>query len=218
MKDFTLKNIALYLLAINLMAIGISCYLVASIGYGSWDILHANLTYFGLDFGLWVAIVGVITVITATLIHFQWKFFAAIISATILGQLINLWSRLFNAYAYQQEILVLDLGLKIVVFTAAITALGSGISLLVLSKLPPTPPDVLMVSLMKRFHLKYSSAKTITEVIAFSSAIIIGIIAGEAFGGVGVGTIITLFGIGLVVQYSSELWKRLFNIDPIVKE
>lgn len=196
-----------FITALNIMAIGVALYLKADIGIGSWDVLHNNLNeFYHYTFGTWVFIVGIITILISQIFYFHLRSLLAIVTGFILGRLIDMWY--IHIFTFDMTSLVI----RIPLFFLSIVLLGSGISLLVLSKLPPTPPDILMISLMKKFKLNFLTAKTVTEVSVFVVAISIGMIHGKPFNNIGIGTLLTLILIGSIVQVSSYLWKKLFNL------
>ncbi len=195
-----------FILGLNLMSIGIVFYLKANIGLGSWDVLHNNLhEFYQLTFGTWVFIVSIITILFSQLFYYNFSSLLAIGTGFILGLLIDLW------HDYILLFYIPQLYLRIPLFLIGLTLLGSGIALLVKSKLPPTAPDIFMISLMKRFTLNYLVAKTITELCVFIIAIIIGSVHGKVFNNIGIGTILSLILIGSIVEESSRLWKKLFR-------
>ncbi len=197
---------ALYIAAMNLIGLGVSYYIIANIGLGSWDVFHKNMAdFYGLSVGTWVFIVGFIVILISQVFYFQPKYFLAIITGLITGKLIDFWSYIFNFLTTD------DFIIRIPLFLTSILLLGSGISLLVMSKLPPSPPDVLMISLIKKFKLNYLKAKTLTESLLFVIAITVGTINSKPFNNLGIGTFIVLITIGSSVQFFSQVWKKIFG-------
>ncbi len=193
-----------FLLALNLIALGVALYIKADIGVGPWDVLHNNLyDFYQLTVGTWVFIVGILAVLISLLLHYDVKSFLAIITSFIVSKLIDYWLTLI--------IDDLSLYIRIPLFFFSLFLLGFGISLLVLTKLPPTPPEILMISLTKRFKINYAQAKTMTEIMAFILAIIIGFINGKPFNNIGIGTLLTITLIGFIIQISSRFWNRIFT-------
>jgi len=202
-----MKKILQFTIALNLMAMGIALYLKAAIGIGPWDVLHNNLNeFYQISFGTWVFLVGIITILIAQLFYFHLRSLLAIGTGFILGKLIDIW------YDYVFIFDISELYIRLPLFFLSIILLGSGISLLVLSSLPPTPPDILMISLMKRFKLNYLTAKTLIEINVLIIAIIVGTIHGKILNNIGVGTVLTVFFIGSIIQIFSILWKKVFRL------
>ncbi|QVK19142.1 hypothetical protein KHQ81_05425 [Mycoplasmatota bacterium] len=198
------KKIIQFIIALNLIAIGVGLYIRADIGIGSWDVLHNNLSeFYNLTFGTWVFIVGIITILISQLFYFHLRSFLAVITGFILGRLIDIWS--IHIFSFDISSLVV----RVPLFFLSIILLGSGISLLVLSKLPPTAPDILMISLMKKFKLNFLTAKTLTETTVFIVAISIGTFHGKPLNNIGIGTLLTLLLIGSIVQVSSKFWEKV---------
>lgn len=203
-----IRNFILYFIALTFMGLGIALYLRANIGVGAWDVLHNNLTenYFNLTFGTWVFIVGFISVTISQLLSFNLKNYFAVITGLINGKIIDL---------FYYKVLIFELNniyIQILYFTLSLILLGSGISLLVLTKFPPTPADVLMLGLVKKYDFNYVKAKTITELSVLFVAIFISIIVGKPFSNIGIGTIITTFLIGVIIGYTSKKWRKLLKM------
>lgn len=198
------KRLILFLLAQILMTFGIALYLRAEIGVGPWDVLHNNLfEFYALSFGTWVFIVGIITILISQIFYKNIRNLLAIITGLIQGQFIDFW------LDYVLNFELSALAIRIPIFLFSLVLLGSGISLLVHTKYPPTPPDILMLSIKQKFKLNYLKAKTLTELSAFLVAIIIGIINSNPFNNIGIGTLFTILFIGSIVEVSAKLWIKI---------
>jgi hypothetical protein len=198
------KRLILFLLAQILMTFGIALYLRAEIGVGPWDVLHNNLfEFYALSFGTWVFIVGIITILISQIFYKNIRNLLAIITGLIQGQFIDFW------LDYVLNFELSALAIRIPIFLFSLVLLGSGISLLVHTKYPPTPPDILMLSIKQKFQLNYLKAKTLTELSAFLVAIIIGIINSNPFNNIGIGTLFTILFIGSIVEVSAKLWIKI---------
>lgn len=198
-------RIFLFIFALNLVSMGISLYLKADIGIGSWDVLNNNLAqFYRFSFGTWVFIVGIITILVSQLLYFRLYNFLAIIPGLIMGFLIDMWLIIFH---FQLD----NIYLQFIIFFLALILLGSGISLLVLTKLPPTPADILMLSLMKCFKTNFFVARTTTDALALISGIIVGAINNKPLNNIGIGTLLALLFVGSIVQVTSRFWKKLLK-------
>lgn len=198
-------RIFLFIFALNLVSMGISLYLKADIGIGSWDVLNNNLAqFYRFSFGTWVFIVGIITILVSQLLYFRLYNFLAIIPGLIMGLLIDMWLIIFH---FQLD----NIYLQFIIFFLALILLGSGISLLVLTKLPPTPADILMLSLMKCFKTNFFVARTTTDALALISGIIVGAINNKPLNNIGIGTLLALLFVGSIVQVTSRFWKKLLK-------
>ncbi|MDF2698564.1 MAG: hypothetical protein K0Q49_120 [Haloplasmataceae bacterium] len=215
------KNIVYYFIALLMMGFGIALYLKAGIGVGAWDVLHSNLSYvmptitlgtwvFSLSVGTWVFLIGIVTVTISLIFKFTFRSYLAIISSLINGKFIDFFSSILE---YEIFNIPTNIYLQLIIFSIALLFLGSGISLLVLTKLPPTPPDILMLSLVHRFKLNYTVSKTMTEVMVLIIAIIVSIMGGHPFYNIGIGTILTTMFVGMIVGYTSKQWRKLLKMD-----
>lgn len=206
MKRWT--NILIFIMGLKFMAMGIALYLKTNIGVGSWDALFYNLyEFYGFTVGTWVFIASIIIILVSQLIYFNPKHFIAIFTGLIQGWLIDLWFE--HIYVFELS----NLSLRFLCFFVSLFLLGNGISLVILSKLPPTTGEVFMLSLQNRFKLNQLAGKTVSEFIAFIVAVLISIINSKPFNNIGIGTILSLLLIGSIVQFATNYWHKVFSIS-----
>lgn len=213
-RNLQIKNFIMFLLGLMLMGLGISIYLFTEVGVGSWDVLHGNLTDLFDDrytFGTWVTIVGFITISVSQLFYRNLLAYISVITGLILGMVIDLWSSIWINSGLSVQFG--NPSIKWILFLIALIILGSGISLLVLSKLPPTPIDVLMISYMKRYNLNFNIAKFLTESTAFIAAVIVGLINDNPGRGIYYGTLLSVFAVGWIIQCASIVWRKVFKVS-----
>lgn len=210
-KHLKPKNITMLLLGLLLMGLGISLYMNTNVGVGIWDALHMTLAeHTKINVGNWVTIVGVLVILFSQLIIFRPIYLLSIITGLIMGQFINLWMYIFTVtklFNNMDHLLI-----RWIIFFVALIMLGSGIALVVLSKLPPTPVDVLMLSYSERFRLSYTFAKLFTEGTALISAVIVGAIYGKPFNNIALGTLCAILFTGVIIDFVTPLWKKLFKL------
>lgn len=219
---FNMKSFLMAFGALILMGLGVILYIQVNVGVGSWDVLHASLTeYFPsitignltiqLTVGRWIMIVGTIAVLASQLFHRNLFYLFSILTGIVQGYITDLWGWILTEIGFidmiQTNLLTRWFG-----FFIAITALGFGVSLLVRSQFPPSPIDTLTMGLLRRFNLKFNTAKFSSEFIAFVTVLLINSIHGKPFNNMGLGTIVSLFLIGQIVAWSDHFWVRLLHL------
>lgn len=199
-KDILIKRILFFLLGIAATALGVSLTIISNFGAGSWDALSVGLSEtFGLTVGTWVVIVAVILIIASGILLRRIPRFSTLITSFVTGAGIDLW------LATLKGIEVSGIVNESLVFMAGIVVIGFGVSMVVLTELPPGPIDYFMLVLKERFKLSLGVAKTLAEGI--------GLILGLTFHGpIGIGSIVIVVIMGPVIQFFSKL------LEPKIKK
>lgn len=209
------------LLGLTMMGLGINVYIKTNVGVGAWDVFHSGLAQYipqlhlgdltiNMTIGRWIIVIGTLVVLTSQILSRNLSYLLCIITGFVVGMITDLWEVILRVTGFN-DIILTNLLTRWIFFILALIFLGSGIALLVRSKLPPTPVDTLMLGLMDRFHLKYNPAKFIVELFAFCLALGLNLIYGDLFNNIGLGTLIALLGIGFIVQYADRIWDKLFG-------
>lgn len=199
MKRFLIRAI-FFIIGLSILSFGISLTIKADLGAGAWDALNVGLEdEVGLTVGTWVIIVGLILIISNSLLAKERPDFLAMITVTILGPMIDFWLQIvmvdwaFSSFFTQLGVLLIG-----VVFVSL------GIATYIQPKLPLIPIDNFMVSIQKRFNLQITKAKTITEAFALLMAFLFG-------GPIGIGTIVTLLMLGPTIQFFDPKAKHVLG-------
>ena len=202
MKHFIVR-ICRMTFGLFLYALGIVATIKANIGYAPWDVFHVGLANtFGFSIGLSSIMVGLVIVII--LILLKEKIGLGTISNMILvGLFIDLI--LFINLIPTPNSLVLSILMLIAgLFSISIgsyyymgTAFGSG------------PRDSLMVVLKKKTKIPVGICRSIIELFATISGWLLG-------GMVGIGTVISVIGIGFCIQITFKILR--FDVASIKHE
>lgn len=185
-------------------ALGLCLCIQANIGLAPWEAFHIGLTnVIPFSFGLATIVTGLVIIVVTFILGEKIGFgtilnilfigiFADIINATnIIPLMSNFWLGL----------IMLIIGM----FTIALASffyIGSGLGC--------GPRDSLMVALVKRFP---NTPVGVIRSIIEGSVLIIGWLLG---GKVGVGTVISVFGLGIAIEYTFKSLK--FQVENVKHE
>jgi len=218
------KNLLIALIGAATLAMGVSLYIMTDVGIGPWDALAANLAeYFprlngglftiSMTIGYWVFVLGIIVVIVSLLFSPKKGQLLALITGLTLGLLVDLWMAI---YQWMGLMHVLDaLVVRWLFFFVSLLLVGTGTALMVMSNVPPSPVDTLMMSIRKRFYLPFSTAKFLTELLAFVSVLTLNVIYEKPFNSIGFGTIITVLSLGIIVVKADKGLRRFVHPNEI---
>ena len=198
-----LKRIARLFTGLFLYAVGVVLTIHANIGYAPWDVFHAGLAKtMGISIGVSSIIVGVILVAIAAL--FKEKIgLGTVLSMVLIGVFVDIIMAVNIiplAEGFIFCIIMLTAGLYVIAL-ASYFYMGSGFG--------AGPRDSIMVLLMRKTSWTVGVCRAAVEI----SAVVIGFLLG---GMVGIGTIISAFGIGFCIQSTFSLLKfDAADVDPM---
>lgn len=206
LKTLKIKNLVFYILGIFFLSLGIVFSLVSDLGAGSWDALNSNLSYAtGISIGTLIIIIGSFLVIFSGILLKKFPNILSFITNFFVGLMVDLWlATIPSVNTLNYQILYLVIGIAL---------LPLGVALLVISKFPPTPIDVFFLSIKERFNLSIKKAKLYTELIALSSALIIGFFGGAGLGDVYLGTFIITIAVGELLEIYLKLFRNYLKIS-----
>jgi len=186
-----------------IFSLGIVITIKANIGYAPWDVFHVGLAgKIGLSIGTVSIIVGLILVLVVTLL--KEKFGLGTISNIILiGLFIDLFF-LIDIIPIAENLII---GIVFLILGLFIIAIGT--YFYIKSGFGAGPRDNLMVVLARKTKLPAGLCRSIIELLVT--------IAGWFLGGmVGIGTVISVIGIGFCIQIIFKLFK--FNVTLVKHE
>ena len=193
MKKFALRSLSL-LFGNILYAFGIVITIRASIGYAPWEVFHVGVALVsGMSIGVTSIVAGIVIVAIVT-ISGEKIGFGTIISMLLTGMFIDLIIFLDVIPAvegYVKGIIMLIAGLFVLSFGAYFyikSAFGAG------------PRDNLMVVLTRKTKLPVGVCRSMVEL----TVTIVGWLLG---GMVGVGTVISVIGVGFCIQLTFTILK-----------
>ena len=97
---------------------------------------------------------------------------------------------------------------KLIMLVFALLFTGIGVSMSVSMKLIPNPGDGIVAALAWRFRTGMGLMKNIFDLINVMITLVIGLLFGHLFLGIGLGTILTMLGVGRVVAVFNHLFLK----------
>ena len=202
MKHFLIRLLNM-LIGLVLFAVGIVTTVKANIGFPPWDVFHAGLSEtLGLTFGITSIIVGMIILVIIVLLGEKIGL-GTIVNIVVIGIFIDIIffvDLLPTPENLLLGILMLILGLFLVSI-GSYFYIGSGFG--------TGPRDGLMVVLTKRTKLPVGVCRSAVELLVTAAGWLLG-------GMVGIGTLISVIGIGLCIQITFRVLR--FDITKIKHE
>lgn len=195
-----------YLIGCMLLSFGVALTIVSNFGAGSWDAVAVGLsTLTGLTMGNMVVVVAVFLVILSGVLLKKIPRLTTLITSFFLSFFIDLWLPLLSpisAETFVSSFLLFVLGMGI---------LAIGVTMTIVSDLPPGPIDYFMLSVKERFNLQIGIAKTSTEIFGMALGFLLG-------GPIGIGTFLMVFGLGPIIQFVLKFTTPAFNRISTPKE
>ena len=169
-------------------ALGVHLTIRANLGLAPWDCLGMGISYHTpLNYGLSMTLISII-VLTIDLLMKEKIGFGTIIDALLTGNFVQL----FNDIDPFPETKSVWAGVLIIIAGLALMAIGQYFYML--SAQCCGPRDALLVGLGKRLHMLPIGA---VNVILWGTVLLAGWLLG---GPVGIGTVVSTFGAGIVMQ------------------
>jgi uncharacterized membrane protein YczE len=200
LKSF-FSRLFIMILGLLLFGFGVALTIKANIGYAPWDVFHAGIALkTGLSIGIVAVAVGLIFIVIVTLLKEKLGL-ASILNMLLVGLFLDVFLLVLpTAENLIFGIIMLIVGLFVV-------SLGS--YFYIKSALGVGPRDNLMVVLVRRTKLPAGVCRIIIEILVTVSGWLLG-------GMVGIGTVISAFGIGFCIQIVFKIFK--FDVTAIKHE
>ena len=205
-EHYTKRNYVHFVLGVLLISLGVSLQILSSLGAGSWDTLNVTLVQVaGYTVGTWVNIVSVFLIIISYIITRKIHF-VSFVTGLLIGFSIDGWLLLvFNQFAPT------TLVAQIITFFLGLTALALGITFNIRSTMPPSPIELVPISMMQEWKHDYGFYKTILEFTVVSIVVVLNLLNGLGLGSIGFGTLLTSALLGTYVTLFNKLVNK-FNL------
>ena len=118
-----------------------------------------------------------------------------------------LFTRVLDLYGLLLSFTCTAIWQRLIVLAAGITCIGVGTSMALAMRLWPNPPDGFVQTLADKMHKEVGFAKNMADLANAVLAVIIGFFFGNAFMGVGAGTVIGVLCIGRVMFLLNKAFK-----------
>ncbi len=194
------KKIILFIIGLFLLGLGISCTILAAntVGIGAWDVINIRLNnlFPVISIGTWLFIVAGILTVVSGFIYGKIPNFLCLGASLLIGFTVDFTLLFLNKIAsFLPDYIFFAIGLILI-------AVGTLIYLE--SQFVVSPIDYLMQAIIYRFKLPIGIAKTTTEIIAITIALLIG-------GKVSYGTFISMIALGPLFAFFDPIIKNLIH-------
>lgn len=200
------KRCLFYFVGLIILSIGIAMQVKGFLmGLSPWDVLHFGLWQsLGLTFGSWSVIIGIIIVISTSLILRAFPKGGVYVNLVTIGVFIDFFVWLLPD--------VESWPAQAVFFTAGVFIAAFGSAFYMTPNLGAGPRDSLMMVLVMKFNLRMSRARFLMELVVAVAGLILG-------GPVFIGTVLIVLFYGKIIEmffpYTRELLVRFIgHNDP----
>ncbi|CAH2213536.1 YczE/YyaS/YitT family protein [Tepidibacter aestuarii] len=192
-------RVVVFILGIFILALGAATVITARLGVATWDVLHiglANLT--NLSVGRWVQIVGIVMVLMTSFFEKKRPGIGSVLNILLVGFFLNSILELNLIQSFN------GLASQIILLIVGIVLMGIGSGMYVASKVGAGPRDGMTLFIAKRFSISVRLSRTLLEITALTTGWLIG-------GPVAIGTFVSVFLIGPIMQASLKFWTIQLN-------
>ncbi len=193
------KRYLAFILGLAALALGVALAVQSSLGASAYDSINfAVAGKLNLSVSFAISISSIVLIIISSIIRRKKPRISTFITGLIMGLLIDFWVSIV------QNINVDSLIMQLVVFIAALVLMGIGIAAYVISKLPLSPLDDLLVALDGATKISMGKIKIFIDVTCMAVAFMLG-------GPIGVGTILMALLLGPTINFFYNLMDR-YNV------
>lgn len=194
----------LYLLGMLLLALGLT--LNTETGLGASAIVSIPFTLsegLGLNFGDLTLIAYCVLVAAQFVVKGKnrtWVDLLQLVVSLIFTRFLNVFKAVIP---YESGFLPADIALLVL----AIILTGVGAAMTVDMQLVPNPGDGIVNSLAQRFGKELGLCKNCFDLGCVTASLVIGLVFGDAFLGIGLGTVLSMIGVGRAIAAFNALCK-----------
>ncbi|WP_158736799.1 YitT family protein [Alteribacillus sp. YIM 98480] len=185
-------RIFLYLAGMIINFLGVALIVKSDVGAGFWTAFFVSITeHAGMTAGFWYGLFQMIFIfVNARLLGFRPEW-AAIVPLVLEAIILDFWLEVVFHSVHLQTAPILT---KFTVFSCGLLLVSLGVAIYILPRFTKAPVDQLFLSMSERFDWSVRKSQTILALMVTSLAVLLG-------GPVGVGTIITTFLLGPLIQF-----------------
>ncbi|MER2169556.1 MAG: YitT family protein [Psychrobacillus psychrodurans] len=194
MKKLSKRNYFFYGLGIVILSLGIALTIQSQLGTSPFDALLVGLAEnIGLTVGSWEIILAIIIIMLNSLLINKRPELLGLVTAILTGVGIDLWLLLI------EDIIIPELWLgKLIYFIIGLILLGLGTAIYLYTNFAPAPIDQLMLIIRELTKISILYSRTLQYLLFIVLAVIVN-------GPIGIGTVITLFIGGPILNYFMPL-------------
>ncbi|MCF7932113.1 MAG: hypothetical protein K9K93_02985 [Acholeplasmataceae bacterium] len=209
------KQIITHLSGFLIVALGIVGIITVRLGAAPLDAYNYFVYVLmpdGITLGTVNIMTGLIVAGIVTIIEKKKQIIISMLFLLSIGVFIDLWKWLVEM---MPQTLFEPLAVRLVIAAISLLMIGFGASLTLVSGLPPSPFEVLMMIINRRVNSMMVS-KIMIEGTFFMLALILGLLSGRLSEQVNLFTMILVFTIGPMIQYFTGMITKLRNRSVLI--
>lgn len=209
-------QILVYVVGMFILAIGLTLNTKANLGVSPIISVPYSISQItGLNFGDLTFVVYAIFVVVQIIIHIRLKNHKRIVSDILQLPLSLIFTRLLNIFSTYIPT-AQNLGIRFIVLTLAIICTGVGAAMSLSMQLVPNPGDGIVQSLAEGFNKSVGLTKNLFDCFNLCITLCISIFIAHQIVGVGIGTVIAVFGVGRVIALFHHIFE--YKIEELICE
>lgn len=209
-------QILVYVVGMFILAIGLTLNTKANLGVSPIISVPYSISQItGLNFGDLTFVVYAIFVVIQIIIHIRLKNHKRIVSDILQLPLSLIFTRLLNIFSTYIPT-AQNLGIRFIVLTLAIICTGVGAAMSLSMQLVPNPGDGIVQSLAEGFNKSVGLTKNLFDCFNLCITLCISIFIAHQIVGVGIGTVIAVFGVGRVIALFHHIFE--YKIEELICE
>ena len=209
-------QILVYVVGMFILAIGLTLNTKANLGVSPIISVPYSISQItGLNFGDLTFVVYAIFVVVQIIIHIRLKNHKRIVSDILQLPLSLIFTRLLNIFSTYIPT-AQNLGIRFIVLTLAIICTGVGAAMSLSMQLVPNPGDGIVQSLAEGFNKSVGLTKNLFDCFNLCITLCISIFIAHQIVGVGIGTVIAMFGVGRVIALFHHIFE--YKIEELICE
>lgn len=199
-----------------ILAIGLTLNTKANLGVSPIISVPYSISQItGLNFGDLTFVVYAIFVVIQIIIHIRLKNHKRIVSDILQLPLSLIFTRLLNIFSTYIPT-AQNLGIRFIVLTLAIICTGVGAAMSLSMQLVPNPGDGIVQLLAEGFNKSVGLTKNLFDCFNLCITLCISIFIAHQIVGVGIGTVIAVFGVGRVIALFHHIFE--YKIEELICE
>lgn len=198
-KRLNLKGLVFFFGGMILLALGIRIISLSNLGLSFSDALFLKISdIFNIPASLASFILGVFTIIAASIILKKRPRFECLIISFIVGFFVDFWILIIKDISFDGILI------NVLVFLVGVIILSTGISIYLQPGYSPHPNDFLFMSIKNRFNISIFKAKILMD-LSF------GIFSILLMSKIGIGSIFNTLCLGIFINKGFNIFHKIYN-------
>lgn len=190
-------RIMFFVIGLMLFAFGIAVTIVADFGVSAWDAVSVGLyEHFRLSIGTWMNVTSLLLILLGGWLRHERPKLSCMITSFVMSGFVDFFVWLMNGVSISPWI-----G-KLTLFLVGVIIISIGCGTYLVGNFAPCPIDYFMVALRNKFQTNIRTAMTLCEGSGFILAFLVS-------GPIGLGTLLSVFIYGPLIQYFHQHAKEL---------